>query len=149
MVALKAWVIGLLVLWLPPDWVQTRAACGPVSSIVVPGGTPVEECSAVWTRGEQEIYAYVWKPFPPRDGGPMVKAEEWPGTFLGQPMRIVRTKTFLGMDQDVLVAAVHIDTPSANVMVYARGLSLEEFRAIIEGGELAPPEEAKAAPAKP
>jgi hypothetical protein len=124
---LKAWLIGLLLLSLPADWTQTRAGCAPVENAAV------EECSAVWTRGEQEIYAFVWKPFPPRDGGPMVAAQEWPVTFLGHNAKIIRTKTFQGMEQEVLMAAVHVDVPAANVMVYARGLTLDEFRLLIEG----------------
>ena len=132
MIELKAWLIGLLLLSLPADWTQTRSGCAPVAGTAFPGGAAVEECSAVWTRGEQEIYAFVWKPFPPRDGGPMVSAAEWPVTFLGRRTRIVRTKTFMGMEQDVLVVAAHIDTPAANVLVYARGLPLEEFTALVE-----------------
>lgn len=135
MIELKAWLIGLLLLSLPADWTQTRSACGPVANTAVAGSAPVEECSAVWTHGEQEIYAFVWRPYPPRDGGPMVAAEEWPVTFLGRPAKIIRTKTFQGMEQDVMVAAVHIDAPAANVMVYARGLDLDAFRALIEGAK--------------
>jgi hypothetical protein len=137
MIEVKAWLIGLLLLALPADWTQSRSECGPVANSAIPGSAPVEQCSAVWTRGEQEIYAFVWKPFPPRDGGPMAAAEEWPVTFLGQPSKIVRTKTFMGMEQEVLVAAVHVDAPAANVMVYARGLSLDEFRGLVEGAKQA------------
>jgi hypothetical protein len=135
MIEVKAWLIGLLLLSLPADWTQTRSQCGPAAHTAAQGAAAIEECHAVWTRGEQDIYAFVWTPFPPRDGGAMVAAEEWPVTFLNQPAKIVRTKMFLGMEQQVLVATAHVETPAANVMVYARGLSLDEFRTLIEGAK--------------
>lgn len=137
MVALKAWLLAFLIFNLSPEWQQTRTGCETVDVTIGPPGQKAEECTAAWTReGGAELYAFVWKPFPPRDGGPMVAVEEMKGSLLGEDITITRTSMFFGTEQEVLVAGLGTKTPEeAQILIYARNLSPEEFQFILSGIE--------------
>lgn len=137
MLALKAWLLAFLIFNMPPEWAQTRTGCEDV----VPNELPdlqVKECTAAWSHGDKEIYAFVWEPFAPRPGGVMEAAEEIKGRLLGEDITIVRTKFFMGVQQEVLTAHLSVKEPEAQIMIYARNMSPDDFQAILDGVERAP-----------
>ena len=145
MVALKAWLLAFLIFNLSPEWEQTRTGCETVDVTAGPPGQKGEECTAAWKKGGAELYAFVWKPFPPRDGGPMVAAEEMKGSLLGEDITVTRTSMFFGTEQEVLVAGLGTKDPEAQILIYARNLSPEEFQIILSsversGSEAPPPQ---------
>lgn len=133
MVALKAWLLAFLMFNLDPAWQQTRSGCEMVPVTVGPPGQYVQECTAAWTKGDAELYVFLWTPVAPRDGGPMVAIETFDGTLLGNPVTITRTSQFFGSAQEVLTTATKIASPDSQLMIYARKLPLEDFKAVLAG----------------
>lgn len=137
MMALKAWLLAFLMFNLAPEWQQTRSGCEDVDVTVGPPGQKVNECSAAWKKGEAELYAFVWSPYPPRDGGPMVAVEDIKGRLLGEDITITRTSQFFGSRQEVLVTGLGSKEPEAQILIYARNLAPEEFQFVLDGVERA------------
>ena len=96
--------------------------------------------------GDAELYAFLWTPNPPRDGGPMVAADTYDGVLLRTPVTITRTSQFFGSAQEVLTASTTIASPQSQLMIYARRLSLEDFRAVLAGVAFNPPPKRRGRP---
>jgi hypothetical protein len=132
MEAVTAWILGILMLALPADWSQTATTCAEVAVIDGPPGEMTQECSATWTKGAAELTVIVWSPVVARDGGPMESVEDEKGKLLGKDVLVSRTKTFMGTEQEVLVTSLELTEPKAQILVYAKGTTPEEFQALLD-----------------
>lgn len=132
MEAVTAWILGILMLALPADWSQTATTCAEVAVIDGPPGEMTQECSATWTKGAAELTVIVWTPVVARDGGPMESVEDEKGKLLGKDVLVSRTKIFMGTAQEVLVTSLELAEPKAQILVYAKGTTPEEFQALLD-----------------
>ncbi len=139
MAEIVSFIVGLLMLALPPGWSEKApASCQTVNVLVGPPGGTTEECSATYVNGAQELTVIVWRPVVARDGGPMVSVEDFKGKLLGEDVMVSRTSQFLGQAQEVLTTAVTLKSPEAHVLIYAKGVSPEAFQTILDGVSVAP-----------
>lgn len=136
MEALTSWLVGVLMLMLPPQWTQSSTGCDQVPVINGAAGATTEECKAVWTKDGAELTVIVWRPVVARDGGPMESVEDAKGRLLGKDVVVSRTSSFMGVAQEVLVTSVTLTTPEAHVLIYAKGVSDQDFQAILDGVSL-------------
>jgi hypothetical protein len=132
MEAVTAWILGILMLALPADWTQTATTCAEVAVIDGPPGEMTQECSATWTKGAAELTVIVWTPVVARDGGPMESVEDEKGKLLGKDVLVSRTKIFMGTEQEVLVTSLELTEPKAQILVFAKGTTPEEFQALLD-----------------
>jgi len=138
MEALASWIVGILVLALPADWIAaTPAACREVSVVHGPPGANTQECSATFSRAGAELTVIVWKPMVARDGGPMASVEDQKGRLLGQDVIVRRTSQFMGTHQEVLATALALQNPKAHILIYAKKTSAKDFQAVLDRISLA------------
>ena len=138
METMTSWIVGILMLALPSGWTaSTPAVCQEVSVIDGPPGTMTEECSAVFTDGSAQLTVIVWRPVVARDGGPMVSVEDGKGRLLGKDVVVSRTSAFIGQEQEVLTTSLELQTPQAQILIYARNLSDVDFQHALDGVSLA------------
>lgn len=137
MEAMASWIVGVLMLMLPPQWTQTATTCEQVNVLQSPDGATTEECRGVWSDGAAELTVIVWRPVVARDGGPMESVEDVKGRLLGKDVLVSRTSQFMGTQQEVLVTSLTLTEPEAHILIYAKGVSPETFQAILDGVSLA------------
>lgn len=128
------WAILGLALSLPQSYsqVQFSTSTKSLSWPAIPGAQ-VEETFASWQGHEgQTLTAYYWVPYPPRDGGPIENVKEWRETILGERVTISETRRFMGIEQKVLVTALHPKKPEGTFLIYAKGMSRREFTRILK-----------------
>jgi hypothetical protein len=128
------WKVGDLNLTLPGNW---HLAVQASQRLPRPGppGAESQEDYAEWQvdRDEQpRLHVFWWAPYPPRPGGPLAAAEEWPAVVAGQAASVIRTSQFMGKSQEVLVTHLRRESPAAYGLVYASGLDREGFMAILK-----------------
>ena len=68
------------------------------------------------------------------DRGPMIRASEEPLEVAGQNTKLIRTKTFLGHEEDSLV--VHLRQGDAVYIVHATGMTAGDFKDIVRSVKL-------------
>ena len=136
MEAITSWIVGILMLALPTGWTQTSSKCEEVTVVQGAPDQKTEECSAQWSKGEAQLTVFIWKPVVARDGGPMESVEDNKGKLLGKDVLVSRTSTFMGTAQEVLVTSLELTEPKAQILVYAKGTSPEEFQSILDGVSL-------------
>jgi hypothetical protein len=89
--------------------------------------------------GPRALHLFYWQPRAPRPGGPLHAVAEWAAVLGGQPVRVLETDLFMGRPQQVLVTHLELSTPAAaQLMLYATGLTREEFGAILAAVRWAP-----------
>jgi hypothetical protein len=138
METMTSWIVGILMLALPSSWTAaTPAACQQVSVEGAAPGTMSEECSAVFTNGSAELTVIVWQPVVARDGGPMVSVEDSKGRLLGKDVVVSRTSAFMGLEQEVLTTSLELMKPQAQILIYAKNMSPEDFQHALDGVSLA------------
>ena len=136
MEAITSWIVGILMLALPAGWTQTSTKCEEVSVIHGAADQKTEECTAQWTKGEAQLTVFIWTPVVARDGGPMESVEDSKGTLLGKDVLVSRTSSFMGTAQEVLVTSLELTEPKAQILIYAKGTSPEEFQSILDSVSL-------------
>lgn len=138
MEALASWIVGILMLTLPVEWAApTPPACRDVPVIHAPPGTKTQECSATFARGDSQLTVIVWKPVVARDGGPMASVEEQKAKLLGKDVIVRRTSQFMGVPQEVLVTSLALESPPAQILIYAKKTSAKDFQAVLDRVKLA------------
>jgi hypothetical protein len=130
---LKMITFVCLVFQLPVSWQETRRDSGRLPGLIP--NTSVEEVTAAWKGAHgEELYAFYWKPFAPRPGGPLVATRSWKHKVAGQEVTVSETSQFLGSQQKVLVT--HLEVPGAQVMIYGRNVGENFFNALLDSIEL-------------
>ncbi len=127
------WIIALLSLSLPSEYKLVDNTTESVAFADFPGKFATEEFRSWKAPGGKELYLSFWKPFPPRDGGPMKVMTEWSVTVAGKQMKVVETSMFMGRTQHVLVTYFNFTKPDATAMLYSSGLDRSEFTRILSG----------------
>jgi hypothetical protein len=127
---LIAWIVGALTFSLPSEYElqDSRSMQVPLPGL---SKTVPEEFRSWQTPAGKKLYLFYWVPSAPRDLGPMVVKQEWPIEIAGQQTRIVETSMFMGTPQRVFVTYLRFTQPESNAMLYASGLSREEFSSIL------------------
>jgi len=126
-----AWVIACLILSLPAGFKQTANSKETSPLLNIPGARATETYAA-WEGSEgKSVHVFWWDPSPPRDGGPIVAEREWDETVAGETARVIETKMFFGQPQRVLVTHLHPKGCRGVGMVYAQGMSQEEFSRVL------------------
>jgi hypothetical protein len=138
MEASSSWIVGILMLALPAGWLPASpAACHESAVLHGPPGATAEECSATFSRGASELTVIVWRPGAPRAGGAMVPVEAGKGRLLGSDVTVNRTAQFMGTRQEVLVTALTLQDPRAQILIYARKTDAADFQEILDHVSLA------------
>ena len=125
------WVVAVLSLSLPPDYALVGNTSERIARQGPPGLYAAEEFRSWQAPGGKNLYLFYWQPAPPRDLGPMAIASQQPVTVAGQQTAIVETSMFMGRQQKVLVTYLKFADPEARAMIYADGLTVAEFEALL------------------
>lgn len=128
---LTTWLIATLAFALPADYSLVGQASERMAQQGPPGRFANEEFRSWEAPGGKFLALFYWAPMAPRDGGPMVAAHETPAVVAGQQTKIIETSMFMGQTQRVLVTYLRFTEPEATAMIYAKGTSIEEFRALL------------------
>ncbi len=128
---LNTWIIALLSFSLPPEYALVGNTSERIERHGPPGQFATQEFRSWQAPGDKFAALFYWEPSAPRDGGPMVIAGRTPAVVAGQKTAIIETSMFMGITQRVLVTHLNFTQPTATVMIYAKGLSIEEFRAML------------------
>lgn len=128
---LSTWIIAILSFSLPAEYVLVGNSSEQIARRGPPGQFATEEFRSWEAPGGKFAALFYWVPMAPRDGGPMVAASETPAVVAGQETKIIETSMFMGVSQKVLVTHLHFSHPESTAMIYAKGLSIEEFRALL------------------
>jgi hypothetical protein len=88
----KKWSFSGLSLELPQEFVQTKKETTKHNSPFIPG-EKTEEAFCEWQGGnDRYVRAFVWTPYPWRDGGPLVAARTWDKVVAGEKTELIETK---------------------------------------------------------
>lgn len=123
------WIVAFLIVCLPPEFEQVRLDSQEREGRIP--GLMVRETSAHWSSEGKDLYLFLYEPYPDRDGGPMVEAESWPVSLLGQSTKLIETSLFFGSTKRVLVAHRGLAEPESQLMIYSPNLEREEFETIL------------------
>lgn len=135
---LSTWIIAILSFSLPAEYVLVGNTSERIERRGPPGQYATQEFRSWEAPGGKFAALFYWVPSAPRDGGPMVAASETPAVVAGQETKIIETSMFMGVSQRVLVTHLHFSNPESRAMIYAKGLSNEEFRALLANLSVTP-----------
>ena len=122
---MKEWALAAILVFLSPEMEQVRQYSETREGLIP--GSEVVEHFAHWSGPEGELYAFLWEPYPDRDGGPMASAESWPVSVLDTEGQVSRTSMFQGSEREVLVLHAKLSKPDSNLMIYSPDMSRENF----------------------
>lgn len=83
-------------------------------------------------KRSRSIELRIWHPQAPYPGGAMVAALTHSGRIAGHTVTVTETSVFMGLPQHVLVTGFSLATPESQVQLYAHGIGLADFSAILE-----------------
>ena len=129
--ALSTWIIAILSFSLPPEYLLVGNSSERVEHQLDPDFFTTEEFRSWQAPDDRFLTLFYWIPSAPRDGGPMVIANQTPAIVAGQETKIIETSMFMGDAQRVLVTHLSFTNPEATAMIYAKGLKIEEFQALL------------------
>lgn len=135
MLPLATWLVATLSRALPAGCHLQGSSSEQVASPLLPGVSGHQEFRRWEAPGGRALHVFYWQPRPLRDLGPMHTTAEWPAVVAGQAVKIYQTDYFMGRQQRALVTYLDLAAaqPSAQVMLYATGLSRAEFMAALAG----------------
>ena len=127
------WIIALISLSLPQEFTLVGNSTELSQVTHAPPGVMASEEFRSWQSPQgKQVYLFYWAPYPVRDSGPIVSAREYPVIVAGQKTKIIETSQFMGKKQRVLVSHLQFKNPESSAMIYASGISLDEFRSILD-----------------
>lgn len=126
-----AWLIAMITLCLPPEYMPVGNKSERVERRGPPGLYATEEFRSWRTPEGKAVVLFYWVPTAPRDLGPMVAARRHPAVVAGQTTEILETSLFMGREQRVLVTHLRFADPESRAMIYADGLTVAEFEALL------------------
>jgi hypothetical protein len=131
------WIIAFLSLSLPSEYRLVDNTTESISLPGPPGICATQEFRSWKSPDGKALHLFFWKPFPPRDLGPMKVASEWSVTVAGKKTVVAETSMFMGRTQHVFVTYFKFTKPDATAMFYASGLDRSEFTRILSAIKIA------------
>jgi hypothetical protein len=128
---LTTWIIAVLSFSLPSEYALVGKSSDRIERPGPPGLFATQEFRSWQAPDGKFVALFYWVPSAPRDGGPMVVAHETPAVVAGQKTKIIETTQFMGPTQRVVVTHLRFTDPEATAMIYAKGVSVEEFRSLL------------------
>lgn len=136
---LSTWIIAILSFSLPAEYVLVGNSSEQIARHGPPGQFATQEFRSWEAPDGKFVTLFYWVPSAPRDGGPMMAVSETPAVVAGQETKIIETST-KGISERALVTHLHFSNPESRAMISARGLSLDEFRALLANLRVVPAE---------
>jgi len=115
-----------------PDGYSVSNASKECIAGPIPGQEPTTQVWLELKGRKRTAFLYYWDGTPFRDLGPMTEGESWPTEFLGQNVRVVKTKVFMGQEQEALVVHCHI-SDSERWMICSTDMNKDEFHELLGG----------------
>ena len=95
------------------------------------------ETNCIWRKSKNEYVQFSWaSPIVSSPSGPMRVTREENSMWAGKETKVFETSMFMGTDMQVTVAFQRLTEPKADVRLYAKGMSLSNFREIVEATTL-------------
>lgn len=122
------WVVAFLSLSLPSGYELT----GSSTEQVARDGFQARNEFRSWKSPDgKTVVMSSWAPMALRDGGPAVFTNKWPIELAGQATEVLEASVFMGMKQDVFATHLKFSSPESTVLIYGKGFSKEEFKALL------------------
>jgi hypothetical protein len=103
------------------------------------------ETNCIWRKSKTEYVQFSWaSPVVSHPGGRMSVTREENAVWAGRETKLLETSMFEGTDMQVIVAFQRLTEHKADVRLYAKGMSLSNFRQIVEATKLRDVETSKA-----
>ena len=129
------WVVAFLSLSLPSGYELTGSSTEKVVRDVFKAKSEFRS----WRSPDgKTLMLSSWAPRPLRDGGPAVIVNSSPIEIAGQTAELLEASLFMGMKQDVLATHLKFSNPESTVLVYGKGYSKEEFKALLRNADIRP-----------
>lgn len=127
----KTYEIGSLKFQLPEEYVEISKKKDQINSRIPDQPPTIEHVISFQNSAGRNVYLFFWQGFPWRDYGPMVKKKSYPVNIAGKETSMIRTKQFMGSDQEVLVVHFKLNNDE-NLMIYTPDMKPNEFKKFLE-----------------